>query len=146
MAEIAGRARARETGALLGLVGTLALLALASGACGWGDEPAGRALYVRHCASCHGVSGKGDGPVAPHLRRPPSDLTEIAGRTEGGFDADAVRATIDGRTLVAEHGTREMPVWGAVFAEQMEGERFSAGLTEAHLSALVGYVRTLQSE
>ena len=84
--------------------------------------------------------------MAAHLRRPPSDLTALAQRNAGQFDADAVRSTIDGRTLVAEHGSREMPVWGAVFAEQMQGERFSEGLTEAHLSALVAFVGTLQSQ
>jgi len=128
-----------------GLLGSLALLALAT-ACGSAGEPAGRALYVRYCASCHGVSGVGDGAVAPHLRRPPTDLTALAQRGDGGFDADGVRSTIDGRKIVAEHGSREMPVWGAVFDEQMRGERFSEGLTEAHLSALVRYVESLQSQ
>ncbi len=144
MATGAGRGPAPGVSWIPGLVGSLALLSLAA-ACG-GGEPAGRALYVRYCASCHGVSGQGDGPVAPHLRRPPSDLTALAQRNAGEFDADAVRSTIDGRTLVAEHGSREMPVWGAVFAEQMQGERFSEGLTEAHLSALVAYVGSLQPQ
>jgi len=144
MAKAGGRAPAPRVAAILGLAGSLALGTLA-GACGRG-EPAGRGLYVRHCASCHGVSGQGDGPVAPHLRRPPTDLTALARRGGGALDEDAVRSAIDGRQAVAEHGPREMPVWGAVFAEQMEGERFSEGLTEAHLSALVRYVRTLQSQ
>jgi mono/diheme cytochrome c family protein len=142
MAGTAGRALAPGVGWILGLVGSLALMTLV--ACG-GGEPAGQGLYVRYCASCHGVSGRGDGPVAPHLRRPPTDLTALAQRGDGGFDADGVRSTIDGRKIVAEHGSREMPVWGAVFDEQMRGERFSEGLTEAHLSALVRYVESLQS-
>jgi putative copper resistance protein D len=35
---------------------------------------AGHALYREHCASCHGVSGGGDGPAARGLPRPPADL------------------------------------------------------------------------
>jgi len=34
----------------------------------------GRLLYVRHCASCHGPSGRGDGPDAGLFVTPPRDL------------------------------------------------------------------------
>ncbi len=37
----------------------------------------GAALYATHCASCHGPSGKGDGPAAANLPVKPSDLTAI---------------------------------------------------------------------
>jgi mono/diheme cytochrome c family protein len=36
---------------------------------------AGGALYVNTCAPCHGVSGKGDGPVGLTLNPRPADLT-----------------------------------------------------------------------
>lgn len=36
----------------------------------------GALLYRRHCASCHGTRGHGDGPVAASLAAPPPDLTE----------------------------------------------------------------------
>lgn len=35
----------------------------------------GAALYPRHCASCHGESGAGDGPAAKGLALSPADLT-----------------------------------------------------------------------
>jgi mono/diheme cytochrome c family protein len=42
----------------------------------------GRDLYNKHCALCHGDSGRGDGPVAKlHAKRtsrPPHDLTDAA--------------------------------------------------------------------
>ena len=41
-----------------------------------GDE-AGRPLYLRYCAACHGREGRGDGPVAPALGGN-TDLTQIA--------------------------------------------------------------------
>jgi mono/diheme cytochrome c family protein len=72
--------------------------------------PTGQALYLRHCASCHGVSGKGDGPVAASLQIRPADLTTIARRSGGHFDQERVMRVIDGQRVVAEHGTREMLV------------------------------------
>ena len=38
----------------------------------------GRALYQRHCASCHGNGGKGDGPAAGFGADLPDDLTDPA--------------------------------------------------------------------
>lgn len=35
----------------------------------------GRALYDRHCTSCHGAGGLGDGPLAAHLPKPPANLS-----------------------------------------------------------------------
>ena len=35
----------------------------------------GAALYLDHCARCHGVQGRGDGPDAAGLPTPPADLT-----------------------------------------------------------------------
>src|SRR5687767_11954752 len=72
----------------------------------------GAVLYRIHCASCHGVEGKGDGPVAPALRKKPADLTALARRAEGKFPEEKVQSFIDGRTELDAHGGREMPVWG----------------------------------
>lgn len=59
---------------------TLAVVAVsATAACQQTDRrdavPSGRALYLTNCASCHGETGRGDGPRAATLRRPPADLT-----------------------------------------------------------------------
>jgi copper transport protein len=35
---------------------------------------AGQRLYAQRCASCHGPSGRGNGPLAAGLRPPPADL------------------------------------------------------------------------
>ena len=35
----------------------------------------GKTLYRQHCASCHGIRGKGDGPVSDGLAHKPADLT-----------------------------------------------------------------------
>jgi mono/diheme cytochrome c family protein len=36
---------------------------------------AGRMVYTKECYSCHGTSGKGDGPAAVALERSPGDLS-----------------------------------------------------------------------
>jgi len=36
----------------------------------------GRALYQKHCASCHGDKGKGDGPAESYETEPATDLTD----------------------------------------------------------------------
>jgi mono/diheme cytochrome c family protein len=127
----------------------LAVVLAASGAACVDEEArevAGGDLYLRYCASCHGADAKGNGPVAGVLKRPPADLTTLAKRSGGRFDEAAVLAAIDGRRLVAEHGAREMPVWGAVFEEEHEGEAFQAytGLLQAR--ALTDYLRSIQEQ
>lgn len=41
-----------------------------------GDEKAGKKTYALLCASCHGNSGKGDGPAAATLPTKPADHTD----------------------------------------------------------------------
>ncbi|MCP5057318.1 MAG: cytochrome c [bacterium] len=110
------------------------------------EEVAGAALYERHCASCHGLSGQGDGPLATSLKVAPADLTGLARRSGGSFDESAVMMVIDGRLLVAQHGPREMPVWGAVFAEEHVGEPFAIYGATLDARALADHLRTLQIE
>jgi mono/diheme cytochrome c family protein len=38
---------------------------------------AGEALFLRHCASCHGERGDGKGPRAARLAHAPADLTTL---------------------------------------------------------------------
>lgn len=99
----------------------------------------GEALYLRHCAACHGRDGTGGGPVSPWLIRKPADLTTIAALNEGVFPKERVWQVIDGRADVAAHGLRDMPVWGERFGRQNNPE---AGRDE--IDALVDYITTLQ--
>ena len=57
---------------------------------------AGRKLYDAQCASCHGVSGKGDGKMAASLNPPkPSDLTDAAWK-HGATDGEIFTVVKDG--------------------------------------------------
>src|SRR6202050_153540 len=40
----------------------------------------GREIYTENCASCHGLSGEGDGPVARVLTTPPANLRLLSER------------------------------------------------------------------
>lgn len=82
-----------------------------------------KADYLSYCATCHGVDGKGDGPLAPTLKIAPSDLTVISKKNKGNFPYTMIRKTIESRELglARAHGPREMPVWGPVFAQEPEG-------------------------
>lgn len=43
-----------------------------------GSAAEGKRLFARHCASCHGEEGRGDGPLAPAVAHPALDLTKGA--------------------------------------------------------------------
>jgi len=53
-------------------------------------------IYRAHCGTCHGVEGKGDGPVAPALNTTMPDLTTIKQRSGGVFPVARVRKIIIG--------------------------------------------------
>ena len=102
-------------------------------------------MFRRYCASCHGLSAEGDGSVAATLRKPPADLTRIAARRGGAFDAPAVAAFIDGRERVASHGPADMPVWGRRFDDRMqESLADETKLAPGDIYLVVEYLRSLQ--
>ena len=77
------------------------------------DTDLGRSLYRLGCAVCHGLDGKGKGPLSGQLKVAPADLTVLAKNNHGIFSISSVYEIIDGRKVIAAHGTREMPIWGA---------------------------------
>src|ERR1700687_2924590 len=66
--------------------------------------------YRKFCAQCHGLSGKGDGPVATELKTPPGDLTLLSQNNNGTFPYQQVYDAISGKSVTKSHGTREMPI------------------------------------
>ncbi len=82
-----------------------------------------KADYIAYCASCHGVDGTGNGPLADTLKVRPTDLTVISKKNDGRFPYTLLRKTIEGKELglARAHGPREMPVWGPVFSQTPEG-------------------------
>lgn len=72
----------------------------------------GAAIYGKYCASCHGTSGRGDGPLAAEFGGTPADLTLLRQRNDGTFPTEAVMAQIYG--YPGRHQFGGMPNFGRV--------------------------------
>ena len=118
------------------------------------EENLGQKEFLRSCASCHGESGKGDGPIAKSLVNPPSDLTKLSAKNNGVFPISRVYETIDGRVQSLTHGTREMPAWGDTFIQgvtsrdspDFTSKEMAEAIVRQRILALVEYISTLQDE
>lgn len=77
----------------------------------------GQKLFAQYCASCHGVDGKGNGPAASALKNGVPDLTKIP-KVDGKFPGLRVMHAISGEKDIPAHGSKDMPVWGAIFREK----------------------------
>ena len=75
------------------------------------DHP-GRAVYEQYCASCHGLTADGKGPVAEEMKISPADLRKLGQKYGTPIPKPKLRELIDGRQMVRSHGTADMPVWG----------------------------------
>lgn len=110
------------------------------------DEYSGVETYQRFCASCHGPSGVGDGPVAPAIPIRVPNLTRLEYRDGQDFDEELLRKIIDGRQPVIFHGTRYMPVWGYEFWVEEGADAEAQERVDIIVRNLVDYIRTLQVE
>ena len=107
----------------------------------------GEAEYLNSCAACHGLEGRGDGPLASLLTKRPADLTRLGDKNGGTFPYDRVVQVIDGRDVLPSHGSREMPVWGRQFLEEDTKTYGSEGgeiVTAERIRGLTDYLKTLQ--
>ena len=102
----------------------------------------GGEVYRTYCASCHGTSARGDGPLASAMNKKPANLTEIAKRNGGEFPSELVFKTIDGKTPVRGHGGPDMPVWGDAFSKSREAG--DAERVKAVIQSLVDYLGSIQ--
>lgn len=126
---------------------TMGLLALTLSTAAAQQMSNGQQEYLNSCAVCHGVDGRGDGPMADVLRKRPANLTTLTRRNGGEFPYWRVYATIDGRGLVPEHGERDMPIWGNQFLPddvKKYGPYGGEAVTTERIQNLAGYVKTLQ--
>jgi mono/diheme cytochrome c family protein len=116
----------------------------------------GKFEYLNSCASCHGPSGKGDGPVARALNRSPADLTKLSEKNKGVFPFSRTYEVIDGRFEVEVHGKRDMPVWGEVYkpgwnsgtsaVPPFVSKELAESIVRGRILALVEYISTLQGK
>jgi mono/diheme cytochrome c family protein len=104
----------------------------------------GEDLYRRFCASCHGLEGRGNGPVATSLRVEVPDLTRTASRSRSADQLDRIIRIIDGRSIIGAHGTRIMPVWGEDLARLELGNPDAERSAQTIIGRLAEYVISLQ--
>jgi cytochrome c oxidase subunit 2 len=71
----------------------------------------GRALYAKHCAACHGVGGRGDGPGGKYQPKQPADFTAPPRMLAGTSALYLAKIRRGGM------GTG-MPYWGSIFTEE----------------------------
>jgi len=82
----------------------------------------GKELWAKHCQSCHGKSGKGDGPKAAQLKTQPEDL-----------GAAIIQKQPDGAIFYkTSEGREDMPSFKKKIPDQDE------------IWTLVNYVRTFK--
>jgi len=105
-----------------GILVILIVIMAGSWAASQGGTARSQVLYERHCARCHGPTGKGDGPDAARLIVPPAD-----------FHAPRSRAKTDFELLTAiSHGIAFSPM-----------HAWRGKVTNEELLELVRYVREL---
>lgn len=111
------------------------LAALAPGAAFAGDVAAGKEKFTMFCVTCHGESGKGDGPGGAGLQPPPRDFSvgdfklDANGNGKPGDDEDLKLVITNG--AAAYGGSPLMTPWGGA-------------LTEEDIDNLVAVVRSLR--
>lgn len=109
----------------------------------------GQSTFLLYCASCHGRTGEGNGPMVPFLTTAPANLTLLAKRNRGIFPYDSLEEVIDGRQAVASHGIREMPIWGMRFKKEAEtGRSQLPGEVQVNqrIKGLIDYIASIQSK
>jgi mono/diheme cytochrome c family protein len=104
----------------------------------------GQDLYSRFCASCHGISGRGDGPVAKSIRVEVPDLTLVTRRAGGKYPRERIVQIIDGRHILGAHGTRTMPVWGEDLSRLEIGNPDAERASRVVIEKLADYLGVLQ--
>jgi mono/diheme cytochrome c family protein len=128
-------------------IGLLLLTLPASSRAEEQGDAAAKEAYQRYCASCHGVDGKGNGPIANTLKYLPTDLTQLSKNNKGEFPRQRVYDAIDGKTEVRSHGPRDMPVWGAKFkGEVSSGDVVGEGYSRATIMMLSNYLASIQGK
>ena len=118
---------------LLSLAALAGLLAPATAIAG--DAAAGKTAFVTNCASCHGETGKGDGPVGAALQPPPRDFSQGDFKYDTDKDGEAGSDT-DLKNIIAKGafeygGSALMAPWASI-------------LSDGDVDNVIAYIRSLK--
>jgi mono/diheme cytochrome c family protein len=89
------------------------------------DLPRGKAVYERHCQSCHGPGGWGDGPAGESLTVTPADFHRFRSLLKS--DDELIRTV--------EHGVVFSPM-----------HSWRGQLTDGEMQDVVAYIRFLSQQ
>lgn len=112
------------------------------------DAENGANLFRVHCATCHGIEGTGQGPMAGALVIKPADLSRLAAGNGGEFPVERVVMRIDGRDPLVSHGS-PMPVYGHFFEGRDQAIKTPSGqpvLTSEPIVDLLAYLQSIQAK
>lgn len=105
----------------------------------------GKQMYVNYCAPCHGVDGRGQGPVAAALKKQPANLALLSKNNGGKFPSAHIMSVLEFGAANPSHGTAEMPVWGPMLGK-MDTRGAEPNVRVLRISNLGQYVRSLQAK
>ncbi len=110
------------------------------------DADTGERIYMQYCATCHGDTGDGRGPLTELLTVKVADLTQLSANNDGEFPMLRVIHIIDGRTGVRGHGG-PMPTYGDIFTSEIPGDvgpYASTVATRGRMLSLALYLESIQ--
>lgn len=101
--------------------------------------------YMNNCASCHGESGDGSGPLAELMTVEVPSLKTLAANNDGVFPMLDVIHSIDGRQGTRGHGY-PMPVWGDRFTVDLEdtGPYGAEAVVRGRVLSIAYYLESIQ--
>jgi cytochrome c1 len=105
----------------------------------------GKQMYVNYCAPCHGMEGKGNGPVAAALRMQPTNLAILSRNNGGKFPTMHIASVLQFGAANPSHGKAEMPVWGPMLGS-VDSPPTEANVRALRISNLSRYLQTLQQK
>jgi mono/diheme cytochrome c family protein len=98
------------------------------------DAAAGKATFSMNCESCHGATGKGDGPVGAALQPPPRDFSVVAftfkTESDGTAGTDADLKNVISQGAAAFGGSPLMAPWPT--------------LSDDDVANVIAYIRSLK--
>ena len=99
-------------------------------------------MYTSYCAPCHGIDGRGHGPLAPALRQQPANLTLLSRSHQGHYPDARIVSVVQFGAGQSTHGAAAMPAWGPILAKMNQANHQDRLL---RLSNLSRYLDSLQA-